>query len=99
MKQILCLEYNILYCVNLLFFFLTAQTKEMNIDILQNILTGIFKTWQDTLSKEEKVILCNKFLPSSDSRKAFKESKLLLLEYLWLNYAKSNGLQSANFRE
>lgn len=74
-----------------------SQTKEMNIDILQNILTGIFKTWQETLSKEEKLILFNKFLPTSESRKAFKESKLLLLEYLWLNYAKSNGLQSANF--
>lgn len=82
-----------------LFLSLTAQTKEMNMDILQNILTGIFKTWQETLSKEETLILFNKFLPTSESRKAFKESKLLLLEYLWLNYAKSNGLQSANFRE
>lgn len=68
-------------------------------DILQNILTGIFKTWQETLSKEETLILFNKFLPTIESKKAFKESKLLLLEYLWLNYAKSNGLQSANFRE
>ncbi|CAG2192542.1 unnamed protein product [Mytilus edulis] len=63
------------------------MTEEIGIDRMKEIMFKILKTWDDTLNDKEREILIKEFLPA-DAQKAFKESKVPLLEFLWANHIK-----------
>ncbi|CAC5413455.1 unnamed protein product [Mytilus coruscus] len=66
------------------------MTEEIGIERMQEIMFKILKTWDDTLNEKEREILIKKFLPT-DAQKAFKESKVPLLEFLWANHIKNDN--------
>lgn len=65
-------------------------TKDIGIRRMQEIMFKILKTWNDDLNDIEKKILMKKFLPTADAQKAFIESKVPLLEFLWANHTKNH---------
>ena len=66
------------------------MTDEIGIDRMKEIMFKILKTWDDTLNDKEREILIKEFLPA-DAQKAFKESKVPLLEFLWANHIKNHN--------
>lgn len=66
------------------------MTEEIGIDRMKEIMFKILKTWDDTLNDKEREILIKEFLPA-DAQKAFKESKVPLLEFLWANHIKNHN--------
>lgn len=61
------------------------------------IMTEIFAMMESYLSEKEKEILVQTYLPSSKDTKAFKESKIPLLEYLWQNECKLKRPDEVDF--
>lgn len=81
-------------------FFAGTEFGETDVETISSIICRTLHMMESYLSDAEKGVLTKKCLPTSSEIKAFKDSKLKLLEYLWtVKEVNTKGPNEANFRK
>ncbi|CAG2246389.1 unnamed protein product [Mytilus edulis] len=77
-----------------------TEFGETDVETISSIICRTLHMMESYLSDAEKGVLTKKCLPTSSEIKAFKDSKLKLLEYLWtVKEVNTKGPNEANFHE
>lgn len=77
-----------------------TEFGETDVETISSIICRTLHMMESYLSDAEKGVLTKKCLPTSSEIKAFKDSKLKLLEYLWtVKEVSTKGPNEANFHE
>lgn len=77
-----------------------TEFGETDLETIRSVIFRTLQMMESYLSDAEREVLTNKCLPTSSEIKAFKDSKLKLLEYLWtVKEVDTKGPNEANFHE